>query len=60
MSNTGLNINKAFREQIESNLALTFDPKQMVPIRKVLRKDNTRVISFMMFMKIERSVFSMC
>ena len=34
MSNPGLNINKAFREQVKINLPLTFDFKSMVPIRK--------------------------
>ena len=48
MSITRLNIKKASREQVESNMELTFD-KTMVHIRKVLRKDNTRVLALLMF-----------
>ena len=45
--NPGLNINKAFIEKVDSNIALTFNYKTIFPIRKVLRKDNTRVISLL-------------
>ena len=44
MLDPGLNINKAFREQVESNIDFTFRSKTMIPIRKVLRKDNTFVL----------------
>ena len=44
MLSTGLSINKAFGEQVESNMALTFRSKTMVYIRRVLRKDNACVI----------------
>ena len=49
MLNPVLNINKAFRKKVQINLALTFDSKTMIPIKKVLRKDNNCVISLMMF-----------
>ena len=49
MLNTRLNINKAFREQVEESLALVFSSKIMMPIRKVLRKDSTCIISLLMF-----------
>ena len=44
MLNPGLNINKAFREQAESNMDLTFSYKTMTPIRKVFRKYNNSVV----------------
>ena len=49
MLNSVLKIKKAFREQVESNMALTFSYKTMTPIRKVLRKENTCVISLLIF-----------
>ena len=49
MPNPGLNINKAFREQVESNMALELDLKTVLSYQKFLRKENTHVISIMMF-----------
>ena len=43
----GLNTNMAFIEQVESNMDLTFSSKNMMDIRRVLRKENTRVLSIM-------------
>ena len=40
MPNPGLNINKAFREQVESNMAFEFNLKKFCPTRNVLRKEN--------------------
>ena len=48
MSNPVLNINKAFRYQVESNMELTFDSKIMVHFRKVLSKDKNSVLSLLM------------
>ena len=41
MLNTGLNISKAFREQVEINLDLIF-------FSKTMRKDKTRFLSLLM------------
>ena len=49
MFNLGLKINKSFREQVESNLALTFSSTTIKPIRIVIRRYNTRYISFIIF-----------
>ena len=49
MLNTGSNINKAFTEKIEINMVLNFSYKIMTHIRKVLKKENTRVIPHLMF-----------
>ena len=49
MLNTGSNINKAFTEKIEINMVLNFSYKIMTHIRKVLKKENTRVIPYLMF-----------
>ena len=49
MSNPGLNINKACIEQVESNISLNFDLKTMIPIGRELRKENTHVISLVIF-----------
>ena len=48
MSNPVLNVNMAFKEQVETNLTITFDIK-MVPMKKMLSKENTHVLSLMMF-----------
>ena len=55
MLNSGLNINKAFREQVESNMALTFSSKTVTSIIKLLSKENTHVILLLVFMKTERT-----
>ena len=49
MLNPGLNIIKASTEQVESNLAKNFSSTTMTSIIRVLRKDNTHVISLIMF-----------
>ena len=55
-SNNESNTNKAFREQVKSNLTLKFYKQTMVPIRKVLRKENTCVISCLMFYENIKSI----
>ena len=57
MSNPGLNIYKAFREQVESNIALNFDFTTTIPIKNVLKKDNTGVISLLMFYENRKNMF---
>ena len=49
MSNPGLNIKNVFREKVERNLALTSDFKTIGPTRNAFRKDNTYVLSLLMF-----------
>ena len=49
MSNTELNINKAFKEQVETNLVKSFSGATMMPFIKVVEKVNTCVISLLMF-----------
>ena len=49
MLNPGLNINKAFRKQLEIILALTFDYKTSVPIRTVLIKESTCVLLLLLY-----------
>ena len=49
MLDPGFNINKIFREQVEINVALTFSCKIIMLIKNVLRKDNNRLLSVMMF-----------
>ena len=56
MSNPGLKIGKEFREQVESNLALTFDYEKNISIRKVSKKENTLVISFIMFYENRKNI----
>ena len=60
MLNPVLNTNKAFREQVEINLNLTFDSKKMMPIRKMLRKQNTSVILLLMFYENIKNMISGC
>ena len=59
MSNTVLNINKAFREKFDGNIVLVFDSKTMVPIIEVLRKDNTCVLSLIMLYDNIKNIISM-
>ena len=47
MPNSKLDINKA--QQVENNTANTFNYKIMTFIKKVMRNDNTRVLSLLMF-----------
>ena len=49
MLNPELNINKEFKEKVENNLERTFSSTTMTPIKRVLRKETTRVISLLMF-----------
>ena len=56
MSYTGLNHNKAFKEQVEKHLGTTLEKITMVPIIKVSKKDNTRVISLVMFYENRKSI----
>ena len=51
MSYPVLNQNKAFKYQSE-NMGLLFDKKNMITIKTVLKKDNSRVLALMMFMII--------
>ena len=54
-----LKINKAFKEQVESNLEKTFSSTTMRHIIKVLRKDSTCVISLMMLYENRKNVIFM-
>ena len=54
MSNPGLNMNKAFKEQVGSNTELTFDLKTMIPTRKLLREEKSHVISLLIFYKTRK------
>ena len=49
MLNPVLNIKKAFKEKSEINMEKYFSGTTMTPVRKVLKKRNTRVISLLMF-----------
>ena len=49
MLNNELDINKAFKEQVKNNLAKSFSGTTMMPIKKVLKKENTCVLSLLMF-----------
>ena len=49
MLNPELNINKAFKEKVESNLAKSFSGTTMTLVRKVLKKGNNHVLSLLMF-----------
>ena len=44
MLNTRFNINKAFREQVENNMALTFSSTTIMPIKRVL--GNIKIVFF--------------
>ena len=44
MSNTGLNTNRVFKEQVQINTEMLFYSITMVPIKKVLRKYYTCII----------------
>ena len=44
-----LNINKAPKEQVKSNLEKFFSGAKMKPVRKVLKKGNNYVLSLMIF-----------
>ena len=59
-SNPVLNVNKAFKEQVEINLELIIEYITIFPIRKVMRKENTRVLSLLMlYEKKKIMVFNM-
>ena len=49
MLNPEMIIVKVIKEQVESNTEKTFSSKTMMPIIILLRKDNTRVLSLMMY-----------
>ena len=51
MLNPEFNSNKEFKEQVEINLEKFFSGETMTPVRKVLQKGNTRVLSLLMFYK---------
>ena len=48
MSYPGLNLNKAFKDQVFLNTGLTFD-KKILTIKRVSKKDNTNVLVLLMF-----------
>ena len=45
----GLIQNKAFKYQVEKNMGLALDKLTIVFVRKLLNKDNTHVLSLIMF-----------
>ena len=49
MVNPELNINKAFKEQVESNMTNSFSGKTIMTARKGFKKGNTCIISIIMF-----------
>ena len=49
MLNPGSSINKDFKEQVENNLARNFSSAKIASIIILLREENTRVISLLMF-----------
>ena len=56
VSNTGLNVNRAFKEKIEIIMAITLESITMVLISKVLIKQKTRVISLLVFYENRKSM----
>ena len=58
MLNYELNTNKAFKEQIESNMENTFSSTTMTPIIIVSRKENTLVLSLMIFHENRKNMMS--
>ena len=46
---SGFIINKAFKEQVEIHMENFFSGATMMPIRKVLKKGSTCVLSLLMF-----------
>ena len=46
MLNAGLKIKMVFKEEVESNLALTLSYKTMTPIIKLISKYSTRILHF--------------
>ena len=49
MLNPELKINEEFKEQVEINVEKSFSGTTMMPVRKLLQKGNTRVLSIVMF-----------
>ena len=47
--NPELNINRVLKEQVEINLEKSFSGATIMPVRKVLHKGNTCVLSLLMF-----------
>ena len=56
MLNTGLNINNEFREQVEINMYQNFGYKKKISIKRVPRKENTCVISLLMFYEKRKNI----
>ena len=52
VSYTSLNQNRVFRDQNEKYIGLTFDKNTMIPVRITLKKNNTRILSLLMFYSI--------
>ena len=52
VSYTSLNQNRVFRDQNENYIGLTFDKNTMIPVRINLKKNNTRILSLLMFYSI--------
>ena len=50
MINPNLNINKAFREQVQKCMNITFVPITKPHIRATLAKKKTRVLALLMFL----------
>ena len=58
MLNPELNINKAFKEKVEINMANSFSGTTMTPVRKVSKKGNNRVLSLLMLYEyIKNKIF---
>ena len=56
VSNTGLNVNRAFKEKNDIIMAITLESITMVLISKVLIKQKTRVISLLVFYENRKSM----
>ena len=46
----------SFKEQVEINLAKYFSVEKMMPVRKVLKIGNTRVLSLLMFYENRKEI----
>ena len=52
-----MNIDKVFKEQVESNMTNNFISTTMTPTRKVLRKENTNVSLMMFYENRKKMIF---
>ena len=56
MINTGLNVNKAFREKVEKCMYTTFGKITKSFIKATLAKNNTSVLSLIIFMRQDQII----